>query len=190
MKSTPFLECPFVILISVILACTDTHAQYTDNPLKGQRWFTVAGGLGNMDYISWGAGGSYSKRGETLLTQVKLAYSQEFIESPEDTCTSRKNRLAESGILWGDGYSWKHGYITGALGFGFNVRFYCDQGDFEDRYLSALTVGLPAQIEAGFYIGKQWSAGLVLVANWNLRAPYAAAHIGVGYRLKKQRNQD
>jgi hypothetical protein len=159
--------------------------QYGDNPLKNQRWMTYTVGMGTMDYISWTTSGSYSKRGETLLTQVKLAYSQEFIESENDTCTSVKNRLAESGILWGDGYAWKHGYLSGALGFGFNIRFYCDQGAYEDRYISALTIGLPAQIEAGFYIGKQWSAGLVLSGNWNLRAPYLAAQVGVGYRLKK-----
>jgi hypothetical protein len=87
--------------------------------------------------------------------------------------------------MWGDGYAWKNGYVTGSLGFGFNVRYYCDDGDFEDRYISALTVGLPAQIEAGFYIGKHWTAGVVLVGNWNLRAPYLAPYLGVGYRLKK-----
>jgi hypothetical protein len=162
-------------------------AQYKDNPLVGQRWSTVSGGLGTMDYVSWGAGISYSKRGETLLTQVKLAYAQEFIESPEDTCTSVKNRLIESGIMWGDGYAWKYGYVTGSLGFGFNMRYYCDQGEYEDRYLNALTIGLPAQIEAGFFIGKQWTAGIVLVGNWNLRAPYVATYLGVGYRLKKQK---
>jgi hypothetical protein len=161
--------------------------QYGNNPLKNQRWMTYTAGMGTMDYISWTTSGSYSKRGETLLTQVKLAYSQEFIESKNDSCTSVKNRLAESGILWGDGYAWKHGYVSGALGFGFNIRFYCDQGAYEDRYLSALTIGLPAQIETGFYIGKQWNAGLVLSGNWNLRAPYLAAQIGVGYRFKKMK---
>lgn len=174
-----------LLTIPLLHAPILTWGQYTDNPLKGQRWLNVAGGLGTMDHISWGVGGTYSKRGETLLTQVKLAYNQEFIESANDSCTSRKNRLVESGIMWGDGYAWKNGYVTGSLGFGFNVRYYCDDGDFEDRYISALTVGLPAQIEAGFYIGKHWTAGVVLVGNWNLRAPYLAPYLGVGYRLKK-----
>jgi hypothetical protein len=181
--------CFFIVLI-VANANQMLYGQYSDNPLKGQRWCTLSGGLGNMDYISWGTGISYSKRGETLLTQVKLAFSQEFIESAEDTCTAVKNRLIESGIMWGDGYAWKHAYVSGSLGFGFNIRYYCDQGDFEDRYLSALTVGLPAQIEAGIYLGKHWAAGLVLVGNWNLRSPYVASYLGVSYRLKKQKSTE
>lgn len=178
-----------VAILCICLFCSTSPllGQYTDSPLKGQRWLNVAGGLGTMDHISWGVGATFSKRGETLLTQVKLAYNQEFIESDHDTCTSRKNRLLETGIMWGDGYAWRHGYVSGSIGFGFNVRYYCDKGDFNDRYLSALTIGLPAQIEAGFYIGKNWTAGVTLVGNWNLRSPYVAPYLGVGYRFKKQK---
>lgn len=158
-------------------------SQIEENPLKGKTWFNAGTGLTNMDNVSWQAFGSVAKRGETLTTQFRMAYSQEFIESTMDTCTERKNKLAEMGILWGDGWGGRKWYAHGSIGFGLNMRFYCDDADYGYRYLTAITIGVPAQIELGAMIDPHLGIALVGTGNWNFRAPYAGGTLGIFYRL-------
>jgi hypothetical protein len=159
-------------------------SQYDQNPLQGKRWATLGAGLNTADNVSWQTMLSYSKRGETMLTQVRLGYSQEFIESKDDTCTERKNRIIETGVLWGDGWAGRKWYITGAVGFGLNVRMYCADADYGGfRYLTAVTIGVPASIECGFMATKDWGLGIQVVGNWNFRQPYIGGQLAWHYRF-------
>ncbi len=159
-------------------------AQYEDSPLKGERWATISGGITSMDYLSWQGMGSISIRGESVLTQIRLGYSQELIQPKVDSCVGRINRLTEIGLLWGDGWATKRWYATASIGFGLNMRMFCSHKLYEDRYITAMTIGVPAQIEFGVYINNSIGINLVGVGNWNFRAPYAGGHVGVFYRLK------
>jgi hypothetical protein len=158
--------------------------QYEANPLSGMKWLTVGGGLNTADHISWQGMASASMRGDIFITQVRLGYAQEFIEVANDTCTQRKNRIIETGVLWGDGWTSRKWFFTGTLGFGLNVRMYCTDGDFGAyRYLTAVTIGVPAQLEFGYLMNKKWALTLVGVGNWNFRQPYVGAHLGLTYRF-------
>jgi hypothetical protein len=173
----------FMCFLLTFLVCTDAKAQYEDNPLKGRKWFSVTGGVNTADYLSWQGLASFSSRGETVLTQARLGYSQELIKAPGDSCRDNMNRLSEAGLLWGDGWGKKNWFVTGAIGFGLNVRMYCDHGAYENRYLTAVTLGVPAQVEFGLQLSKQIGIELLLSGNWNFRAPYGGVHIGIFYRL-------
>ena len=164
-------------------------AQYEDNPLKGKEWFSLSGGLNTMDHISWQTAGTFSSRGETVLTQARIAYGQELIEAANDTFTMRKNRLLEAGLLWGDGYGGKKWYVSGAVGFGFNVRMFCTKKEYEEVYITKFTLGIPLQIEAGVFVSKNIGINFVAIGNWNFRAPYGGVHLGVFYRLNKSKSQ-
>ncbi len=174
-------------LISIVLltlAYMQGFAQYTDNPLLGKHWATLSGGLNTADNVSWQACASAAMRGETMMTQARIAYSQELIEVANDTCTFRKNNLTELAVMWGDGWGGKHWYVTGTLGFGFNVRMYCDDKDYGGyRYLTAVTIGLPAQIDVGVLFGKYSGITLSMLGNWNFRQAYAGAHLGFTRRF-------
>jgi len=174
----------WLLVILVLLFSIFSQAQYEDNPLKGKKWTTVSGGVNTMDFVSWQGMMSYSSRGETVLTQTRLAYSQELIKAPDDSCAEHRNRLIEAGLLWGDGWGKKKWYVTGAIGFGLNVRMYCDHSVYESRYLTAVTLGIPAQVEFGVMVSKKMGINVVAVGNWNFRAPYAGAHLGMFYLLK------
>ncbi len=138
-----------------------------------------------MDLVSWQGMASFSSRGESVLTQARIAYSQELVKASDDSCSEHKNRLTEAGILWGDGWAGKKWYFTAALGFGFNVRMFCRHKAYEDQYITAVTFGLPLQVEFGVLVSKNVGVNVVGSANWNFRAPYAGGQVGVFYRLAK-----
>lgn len=167
------------VFISICVAvCTDgVWAQYEDNPLRGKRWWTIAGGINTADYWSWQGMVSYSKRGESSLIQTRVAFTQELWMSADDSCTERRNKLSEFGVLWGDGWGGKRWYATGSVGFGFNVRQFCRKADYENEFVTGITLGVPFQIEAGLRFGKYSGIGLVGVGNWNFREPYLGAHL-------------
>jgi hypothetical protein len=171
----------------IILMCFSTlsKAQYTENPLKDKRWVGFAGGLNTADNVSWNGTVFYTKRSDVILTTIRAGYSQEFIESAADTCTSMKNKIAEIGLMWGDGWGGNNWYLTGAAGFGFNVRRYCDDRDEGDVGLTAVTIGIPFQVELGAMLNPRLGVVLVAMGNWNLRQAYLGANIGVVWRLKK-----
>ena len=158
-------------------------AQYEDSPLKGERWATISGGPNSMDYLSWQGMGSLSIRGESVLTQVRIGYSQELIQPKLDSCSGRINRLTEIGLLWGDGWATNQWYATASIGFGLNMRMFCSHKLYEDKYITVMTIGVPTQIEFGVYINNKIGVNMVGVANWNFRAPYIGGHLGVFYRL-------
>jgi hypothetical protein len=176
----------FMLLGLAAICCSaNLLAQYEDNPLKGKRWMTITTGANSMDYISWQGLATYSKRGENVLTQVRLGYSQELIQPKNDSCSLRLNRLSEFCVLWGDGWGGKQWYVTGSIGFGLDVRMFCRHNVYEDKYLTAVTFGLPAQVEFGFLVSKKVGINLTGVANWNFRAPYVGGLIGIYYQLDK-----
>lgn len=172
------------LLLVIITTAHAAFSQYEENPLTGMKWLTLSGGLNTADNISWQGMASASMRGETMITQFRLGYSQEFIEAQNDTCTERKNRIAEMGVLWGDGWTSRKWFFTGSVGFGLNMRMYCTDADYGDfRYITALTIGVPAQIELGYLLNKKWAVTFVGVGNWNFRQPYGGAHLGLTYRF-------
>jgi hypothetical protein len=172
------------LVVWMIASSTALYGQYDANPLTGMQWLTISGGLNTADHISWQGMAAASMRGETMITQFRLGYSQEFIESPNDTCTERKNRISEIGVLWGDGWTSRKWFFTGTLGFGMNVRMYCADADYgEFRYVTAVTIGVPAQVELGYLLSKKWALTFVGVGNWNFRQPYGGAHFGLTYRF-------
>lgn len=152
-------------------------AQYEDNPLRGKRWYGVSGGINSADYWSWQGMFTYSKRGEGSLVQTRIAFTQELWMAPNDSCTERHNKLTELGVLWGDGWGGRSWYVTGAIGFGFNMRQYCRKADYDNEYITGLTLGVPFQVEAGIRFAKYSAISLVGVGNWNFREPYAGAHL-------------
>ncbi|MFN0032651.1 MAG: hypothetical protein ACKVOR_10875 [Flavobacteriales bacterium] len=161
-----------------------THAQYEDNPLNGLRWATLSAGANTADNISWQACAAASIRGSTMLTQLRVAYSQELIEAPDDTCTAMKNKITEIGILWGDGFGGRHWFVTGTLGFGLNVRTYCARAEYGGfRSVTAVTIGIPAHIEAGIMLDKKSAITMSIIGNWNFRQPYAGALLGYTRRF-------
>jgi hypothetical protein len=172
----------FIILMSY---STLSRAQYTENPLKDKRWVGFAGGLNTADNISWNGTVFYTKRSDVILTTIRAGYSQEFIESAADTCTSMKNKIAEIGLMWGDGWGGNNWYLTGSAGFGLNVRRYCDDRDEGDVGLTAVTIGIPFQVELGAMLNPRLGVVLVAMGNWNLRQAYLGANIGMVWRLKK-----
>lgn len=174
-----------VMLLFACFFAFVSHAQYEESPLKGKKWYTVSVGANSMDLSAWQGMASFSSRGETVLTQARVAYSQELFKADHDSCPEHKNRLAEAGILWGDGWGGKKWYATAAIGFGFNVRMFCRYSEYQNQYITAVTLGLPVQIEAGFLVSKNIGINLVGVGNWNFRAPYAGGHLGVFYRFNK-----
>jgi|GEM_PF-818930 len=177
---------PLILLFTTVI--TSLSAQYTVNPLTDKRWMSVSGGANTADNISWQAGVSYAFHGETLLTQMRVMYSQELIEAPDDSCFAYKNRIAEFGIMWGDGWGGRHWYVSGAIGMGVNVRMYCDEKPQDKEsfeYFAATTIGVPAQAEVGVLVSESVGINLSVLGNWNFRQPYIGAHLGVVYRLKK-----
>src|SRR5690606_19234152 len=98
-------------LVSLTAVCCSFGyliAQYTENPLKDVRWMSMSVGANTADHVSWQTGITYSTRGETLLTQMRIMYSQELIEAPDDSIFFRKNKLAEFALMWGDGWGGKN----------------------------------------------------------------------------------
>ncbi|MBX7051916.1 MAG: hypothetical protein K1X54_07760 [Flavobacteriales bacterium] len=176
-----------LLLITVVISIAGVHAQYDDNPLKQKKWFSVTAGVNNMDYLSWQGMGTFSMRGETVLTQFRLGYSQEIVKAADDSCTDRHNRLTEAGIMWGDGWSGKKWYVTGAAGFGLNVRMFCRHTLYENQYITAVTLGIPFQTEFGVLFTDRFGMNIIGTANWNFRAPYIGGSIGAFWRLKKKK---
>lgn len=182
---------PNQVVFAFGLACLPAFiacAQYRDNPLIGQHWLTVSGGLNTADYVSWQTGVSYAFRGESLVTQMRLMYSQELIEGPADSCFAFKNRIAEYGLMWGDGWGGKHWYVSGGIGMGLNIRMFCDrkvQDRNSFRYRTAATIGVPVQAECGVWLGPSFGLNLTALANWNFRQPYVGGHLGLIWRLRQ-----
>jgi len=160
------------------------NAQYKENPLKDRKWASLSGGVNSADNVSWQVMGNLSSRGDFFVTQLRLGYSQELIEPVNDPFTFRKNRLVELSYLLGDGWGGKHWYATGTVGFGLNVRMYADSGDYQLRYVTTLSPAIPAQIDFGLLLNKQWGAGISVVGNLNFRQSYFGALLGVTYRMK------
>jgi hypothetical protein len=182
-------------LLSFLIGCFLSgycQAQLRENPLKDSKWLTLSGGANTADHISWQSGVSYSFRGETLLTQMRLMYSQELIEGADDSVFVYKNRLAEYGIMWGDGWGGRNWYVSGSIGMGINLRMYGDsalQNEGTFRYLTALTIGVPAQAELGAWLSPSLGVNLMLLGNWNFRQPYLGVHAGMLYRFKKGKSK-
>jgi hypothetical protein len=169
-------------LVVVLTLSSEICAQYSDNPLRGRKWYTAGAGLNSSDYWSWQTAFTYSKRGEGSLVQARMAYTQELWMAPDDSCTDRHNRLTELAVLWGDGWAGKRWYATGSIGFGFNMRMYCRKADYENEYITGLTLGVPIQIEAGVLLGKKSGLSLIGMGNWNFREPYLGGQLAF-YRL-------
>jgi hypothetical protein len=177
------LKISFMMLL--LCRAVPHFAQYADNPLRGSKWVSVGGGLNTSDYWSWQGMVSYSSRGDGSLVQARLAFTQELLIAANDSCTERRNKLSELGILWGDGWGGKKWYATGSVGFGFNVRQYCRSAGYDNEYITGLTLGVPFQIEAGIRLGKYSGISLLGVGNWNFREPYAGALLAYTRYLKK-----
>jgi hypothetical protein len=186
--SIQFEKYALMLFCFGMLTAHPAIAQYSDNPLKGKRWVTVGAGINTADHYSWQGLLSYSKRTENSLLQTRVAYTQELFFDPLDSCTSRINRLSEFAILWGDGWSGRNWYVTGSVGFGFNVRMFCRRTSYEDQYITSLTAGVPVQVELGVNLGKKSGLGLMGVGNWNFRESYAGALLTYYYRLNKLKN--
>jgi hypothetical protein len=165
-------------------------AQYEKHPLEERQWVALLNGVNTADNISWQTTGTYSYRSDFMLTQVRFGYSQEFIEGPSDSIFFRKNRIIETGVLWGEVFAKKNWYVSGSIGMGLNIRLYGDsaeQNKTDFRYLSAVTIGVPAQIETGVWIGPSFGLGTGIIANWNFRQPYVGTFFSLIYRFKKQK---
>ncbi len=160
-------------------------SQYTDNPLKGQEWLSLGGGVNSADGYAWQALATGNLRGEFFLNQVRVGYSQQLMEKPNDPFSFRKNRLAEVAYLLGDGWGGKHWYASGAAGFALNVRMYADSGEYKLRYVTAVSPGIAAQMDVGLWFNSKWGAGLSLVGNLNFRQSYGGVLFGIHYRLKQ-----
>jgi hypothetical protein len=173
------------LFFCLVMASVGALAQYEDNPLRGSRWVSVGGGINSSDYWSWQGMVTYSKRGEGSLVQVRGAFTQELWMADNDSCTERHNKLSELGVLWGDGWGGRNWYVTGSVGFGLNVRQYCRKADYENEYITGLTLGVPFQVEAGLRLGKYSAVTLTGVGNWNFREPYAGALLAYTRFLKK-----
>ena len=160
-------------------------AQYSDNPLRGMRWVGVSSGMNTSDNWAWQGMLTYSKRGEGSLVQARAAYAQELWLTGNDSCPEYRNKLAEFGVLWGEGWGGKSWYVSGTVGFGFNVRRQCKPGGYENEIETGLTLGVPFQIEAGIRLGEYSGISLIGVGNWNFREPYVGAHLAYIRRLSK-----
>ncbi len=170
-------------LLAMMLPSALLLGQYSDNPLRGKRWYTIGAGINSSDYWSWQTAMTYSKRGDGSLVQARVAFTQELWMAADDSCTDRHNRLTELGILWGDGWAGKRWYATGSIGFGFNMRMYCRKADYENEYITGLTLGVPVQIEAGVLLGKKSGLSLIGMGNWNFREPYLGAQLAFYHLL-------
>lgn len=121
------------------------------------------------------------------MTSLRFAYTQELIEGADDSVTFRKNRIIETGIMWGEGWGGRRWYAAGSAGMSINLRMYGDsaiENNTSFQYFSALTLGVPAQIEAGVFLNKQLAINTTLLGNWNFRQPYIGVHLGITYRFK------
>ena len=170
---------------SVLTAGLPCVAQYSDNPLRGSRWMSLSSGMNTSDNWAWQAMLTYSKRGEGSLVQARVGYTQELWLTEIDSCPEHRNKLVELGVLWGDGWGGKSWYVTGSVGFGFNVRRFCSRDGYENEVLTGLTLGVPFQVEAGLRLGKRSGLSLIGIGNWNFREPYAGAHLAYIRRLSK-----
>jgi len=170
---------------SVLTTGLPCVAQYSDNPLRGSRWMSLSSGMNTSDNWAWQAMLTYSKRGEGSLVQARVGYTQELWLTEIDSCPEHRNKLVELGVLWGDGWGGKSWYVTGSVGFGFNVRRFCSRDGYENEVLTGLTLGVPFQVEAGLRLGKRSGLSLIGVGNWNFREPYAGAHLAYIRRLSK-----
>jgi hypothetical protein len=161
------------------------RAQYSDNPLRGMRWIGVSSGMNTSDNWAWQTMLTYSKRGEGSLVQARAGYTQELWLTGKDSCPEYRNKLVELGLLWGEGWGGKSWYVTGSVGFGFNLRRYCRLEGYENDVVTGLTLGVPFQMEAGIRLGEYSGLSLIGVGNWNFREPYAGAHLAYIRRLSK-----
>jgi hypothetical protein len=170
----------------MVLPFSETHAQYKENPLSKYQWKSVSLGASNMDYLSWRAAYTGSKRGESLITEYQVALSQEWIQPSTDSCTDRHNRLIECNVMWGDGWGGKYWFATATAGFGLGVRSYCDAGTYENRYVTATMPGFVLHAQAGLWMGNSWAIGIDLSGNLNFRSPYGGAGLSCIYRRKQK----
>lgn len=174
----------------LVLATSSAMAQYSENPMTNRRWVNLSNGVNTADNLSWQTALTYSKRSDVLMSAVRLGYTQELIEGADDSVTVSKNKIIELGMMWGEAFGGNKWYISASAGMGLNVRIYGD--DIEDttafRTVTGVTIGVPVQIEAGFFINDKWGLNATGVANWNFRQPYVGAHFGVIYRFKKSKS--
>jgi hypothetical protein len=192
MKPTMNKKINILIASAFLLIGTaqTAKAQYSENPMTNRRWINFSNGVNTADNLSWQTALTYSKRSDVLMSSARLAYSQELIEGANDSVTFNKNKIIELGMMWGEAFGGNKWYISAAAGMGLNVRIYGD--DIEDttafRTVTGLTIGVPVQIEAGFFINENWGVNATGVANWNFRQPYFGGHFGVIYRFKKSKS--
>lgn len=174
----------------LVLATSSAMAQYSENPMTNRRWVNLSNGVNTADNLSWQTALTYSKRSDVLMSAVRLGYTQELIEGADDSVTVSKNKIIELGMMWGEAFGGNKWYISASAGMGLNVRIYGD--DIEDttafRTVTGVTIGVPVQIEAGFFINDKWGLNATGVANWNFRQPYVGAHFGVIYRFKNSKS--
>lgn len=169
--------------LHLLLLAIAAQAQYTDNPLTGEKWLSLGAGANSADSVSWQVMGNWSSRGEYFLNQIRVAYSQELLTGPNDPFSFRKNRLAEVGYMLGDGWRGDNWYATASAGFGLDLRMFGDSADYKLRYVTVMTPAIPAQIDIGVLFGKKIGAGISLVGNFNFRQSYYGAILNLRIRV-------
>lgn len=189
LRSYMKIKASHIIFLVTSLISFRMHGQYESNPLADKAWVNFSNGFNTGDNFSWQSAISYSKRSDVLIMGYRLSYSQELFEADNDSVFSPKNRLLEAGIMWGEGYGGKNWYVSLSGGMGLNVRIVGD--DIEDtnetETITAVTIGVPVQLEAGALMGQNWGINITGVANWNFREPYVGAHLGFFYRPSKKK---
>jgi hypothetical protein len=176
-------------LLFFLISFSSALAQYDANPLAGQRWFTVTAGANSSNKTSWQTSLAFSRRSDVLVTQFLYRYSQQIGGPLSDTCMSMvPGRIHEWGTLWGDGWAGKRWYMSITAGMAFQIIGYCKNLPYKpNSYVNSYTVGIPANAEFGYDIGKYSSIALVITGNWNFRRPYAGASLGYVWKIKKKK---
>jgi hypothetical protein len=162
----------FITMLAILMTAA-AYAQPKANPLRDKAWNGLGAGMHNGDYVSYNVLAWRAVRSDYIITAYRLGYSQELITGPADSCTISRSKSLEAGIMWGDGYGNDRYYVCAMAGMGINQRWYCDDDD-PGEYVkkSRLTIGVPAQAEAGINITPDLKLGLGIVANWNFLEPY------------------
>jgi hypothetical protein len=173
-----------LLAIGILLNGIASHAQYQNHPLTNKKWLSMAVGASTSDKGSSQLLVNYHHRSDNILTSLRFGYSQELGLNPNDTCTNRQNKTWEIGVLWGDGYAGRKVYFVAGAGMGLFLRRQCLDTPFEEQdFGSRVTIGVPAQVELGYFISKKIFAHLTLNGGWNFRQPYIGALAGISFAL-------
>lgn len=134
---------------------------------------------------------NFHHRSENVLTSVRFGYSQELGLNPNDTCTIRQSKTYEIGVLWGDGYAGKKVYFVAGAGMGVFMRRQCLETPYEEQdFGSRFTIGVPVQVELGYFVTRKFFTHLTLNGGWNFRQPYFGALAGVSFVFSAKKNSE